>query len=307
MIEKNKLLLRILFPHRVKYFCEKGKNSFTQPDKNLESELKKIIKEEEEESAQDKYKEFNQIIKDQEAMRRKEDFDVYNLIQNSKIPFKDIQKLVLQRNFFKKKKETKFELQEDKDMKDELDNLNLEILDKLNIKEPVALFEMDLETFATYKNLDSMLKLYSLITILLNSAFCFNFNFLFLHTKFAYYSCYLGNSLMFIFLLLNQKIKNKVLALEYLHEEKAIRVTQWRKFSTGKIVKKYSVSDLEMVYCKKIFEHGVNLRSKTSKKELLWLSSLEDEGIWHNKVLFENLFGKIEEEKEDYFKDSEYL
>ena len=106
--------------------------------------------------------------------------------------------------------------------------------------------------------------------------------------------------MFYIFLLVNKKLKNKVLSIEYLHDQRAVRLTKWRKYSNNIEQFTYPVEDLEMFQSKKAFETGVNLRHKKNSKITYWIGGLEQDGIWHNRKLFENLFGKLKEDNEEY-------
>ena len=172
MIRKNK---RLISCFQSRLFCSKKENNktFEKVDNKFNIEridkLAQIKMEEEEESAQQKYSEFfTKQIKDQEAVRRKDDRQAYDIINKGSVTIDSLKKIVLQRNFFNRK--TKSENSEiTKDLKENINQLNreidMEILEKINIKEPVALYEIDLHNFNNYKSLDKILKAYFLFSV----------------------------------------------------------------------------------------------------------------------------------------------
>src|SRR5689334_20882773 len=89
----------------VKFYCEKE-------NKNLEDiqKINKIIEGETEESTQEKYKDFMKTQKHEDAARRKIDRDTYKVLKNTTIPFYNLSKVLLQRNFLFLKKKTNTEV-----------------------------------------------------------------------------------------------------------------------------------------------------------------------------------------------------
>ena len=275
-----------------KLFCEKIKinttaNKFKMrneeatniPHKNNNTRL---FQEEEEISAQEKYKEFSKSLKNEEAAKRKEDFEVNKILSDKKINVNEIPRMILKRNFLL----NKINPVEPKKSNVEI---NIDILNKLNLKEPIAIYEMDLVSLKAFKGSHNLFLGFGASSIFANSTFLLNFDILFGYTNFIYFFCYLTNTLSFFTYLLLKKLKTRVITIEYIHEKKTLKLAHWATFSNKVIIKNYQIDDLEIIESDKILEQGIHLRLKSDAKKTFWIGSF-DEGIWHQKEFFDSLF-----------------
>jgi len=261
----------------------------------MHQNLEKIIKEEEEESTQDKYKDFMTEIKKNEFHKRKFDNERYNFFKKFDIPFYDIKKILLQRNFLKLRK---IDSEIKANLVDHINNLenslSLKKIEEIKFSDNITLYEIDYQTSEIYKKITFYMKLYFSLSLIVNLGFYFSFNLLFLKTNLIYLLCYFSNTLSFFTLLLNKRIKNKVLSIEYLPIYKSLKIRKWKLFSSKVVEKVYLIKDLEMTNSinGRFLEEGVILKNKNNSKDIIWVG-LTNESIWHNKFIFEELFGKI--------------
>jgi hypothetical protein len=102
------------------------------------------------------------------------------------------------------------------------------------------------------------------------------------------------NSSLFMLWLLKKKYKCRVLSLEYLHDGASVRIRTYKTLSNNTRDTIIECKKLYLFNSNKYMEYGLNLGVKGSN-EVFWLGA-EEEGIWHNKLLFENLFNKSGEE-----------
>jgi hypothetical protein len=266
-----------------KLFSESPKNNTQRENLKMEQ---KFTFEKEEESAQEKYKDyFIKNIKEEEALRRSVDQQFYDQLKKNSLSPTKFSSLLIKRNFLKFKEEN-FK-------QDEVKEINLKDLDDLNIEEPITLYEIDLNSVTQYKKLDSLIKNYSILFVLFNCCFAFSFKLLFMQTTLIYLTTYLINVLTFITFLYVNKLKNfKILAIEFLPNEKSLVITKWKYFSKNVQKIKFSCDELEIFESDKYFEGGLNFRLKNHKNMQLYLGS-EEEGIWHNRKIFDEIFKKL--------------
>jgi hypothetical protein len=266
---------------------------------NSKHNLDQIIKEEEEESASEKYKEFTKNLKTQDAIRRKEDIEITKVLKNPKVSYISLRSVLMQRNFLKKRNFDS-ESTENKKVERQVNNfeVNLKTLEKFNInfKEPITLYELDVESVEILRKSRPLFTTYFILSALSNLIFTFSFDALFIYTKYIYGTCYVSNSCALITYLISKKIKNRVLTLEYIHDEKSVKIRKWKSIWGGNAIEeiRIPIEELEMVYSKKFLEQGVSLRFKNNKNKYFWIGVAE-EGLWHNMELFENIFGKVQE------------
>jgi hypothetical protein len=259
--------------------------------------LDKIIKEEEEESAREKYIEFTKILKTQDAIRRKEDIEISKVLKNPILSYVSLRSVLMQRNFLKKKNfenDSEEKIKSGNNMKKF--EINLKNLEKFNFnfKEPITLYELDVESIEIFRKSRPLFKTYFFLSVLSNLVFTFSFEALFTYTKYFYATCYISNSITLVTYIIAKKIKNRILTLEYLHDEKSLKIRKWKSIWGGNSIEeiKIRIEDLEMVYSNKLLEQGVSLRYRNDIYKHFWIGVAE-EGLWHNIELFENLFGKI--------------
>jgi len=266
-----------------KLFTNQSRKSY-QESENLKNG-KKFPFEKEEESTQEKYKEyFIKNLKEEEAIRRGVDQEFYNQLKNNKLSPSKFTSLLMKRNFLKFKEENY------KPKNDE--EISIKDLQELKIEEPITLYEIDLNSVTQYKKLDHLIKAYSFLFISVNSLFTFSFKLLFLQTSLIYSTTYLINALTMISFLYVHKLKNfKILAIEYLPIENSIIITKWKYFSKKFQKIKFSCEELELFESEKIFEGGLNLRLRNHKNVQFYLGS-DEEGIWHNRKIFDEIFKK---------------
>jgi hypothetical protein len=107
-----------------------------------------------------------------------------------------------------------------------------------------------------------------------------------------YYLTVTMNSSLFMLMLLSKKYKSRVLSLEYLHDIASIKIRTYKTLSnkTKEII--IPCKNLFLFKSNKFMEYGLNL-GVIGTSEVFWLGT-EEEGIWHNKQLFEDLLGKCE-------------
>ncbi len=270
--------------------------------------LSDIIKDEQEETSQDKYKDFMNNIKQKEELRRRADKESLEVLKTLKMPYNKINKIVLQRNFMKRKKQSSDEVENN------TEEVTIETLDQMinhthtHTKEnnqSILLFEIDSMCLAVYKSISDSSRIYLLLALLCNSAFYFNHKLLFMYTPLAYFLCYFANAGLLFAYFLNKKCKNRVLSIEYFHQKKSVIVKRFSLHNTKLVESKlYNVSDLALIYSRegRFMERGITLRSKIDSNEVLWLG-MENEAIWHNLPLFEELFGKILIDKDENLED----
>ena len=163
-----------------KLFCERIKinttaNKFKMTNEegtNVTQKNRNIFEEEEEESAQEKYKEFSKTLKNEEAAKRKEDFEVNKILTDKNVNVKEIPRMILKRNFLLNKVNPV-------EPKKSNVEINIDILNKLNLKEPKALYEMDLVTLKAFKGNHNLFLGFGAISLFSNSTFLLKFNILF--------------------------------------------------------------------------------------------------------------------------------
>jgi len=189
----------------------------------------------------------------------------------------------MQRNFLKKK-------YEENEMKQIVD---MNYLDSLDLPESILVYEIDFSKINIMKTTKKIQKYFSLVVLLNNLLFVGNFTYLFERTFNCYVSTYGLNITLFCQVLTNHKLfANRIFQMEYLQKEKKVKLVKQKGIFFNK-TKEYiiSIDNLERYHSTKIYENMINLRNKTSNE----LYSFTENGIWHNKQIFEAIFGKLDE------------
>lgn len=292
---QNVIKINKLKFHRYKYILQIRKKLFNDTPKKPNNENdsstdaksiidieKKFPFEKEEESIQEKYKDyFVKNMKKEEAFRRGKDQEFFNQLKKNKLPPTKLSSLLLKRNFLKFNEE-KITTQEEK-------VIELKDIEDMKIEDPITLYEIDLNAVTMYKKLENLVRNYTILALLFNGGFVFSFKMLFMQTTLVYLGAYLSNILIFVSLLYVNKLKNsKILAIEFLPKENSIIITKWKNFSKNVEKIKFSCQELELFESDKFLEYGLNIRMKNNKKVNLYIGT-DEEGIWHNKKIFEEI------------------
>jgi hypothetical protein len=268
-----------------KKFTETPKNNSKIHIKELKDSNKKFPYEKEEESAQEKYKDFIvKNLKEEEAFRRSKDEEFFNQMKKNQLSPTKLSSLLMRRNFLKFK--------EEKSVPEPEVEIDLKDIENLKIEDPITLYEIDLNSINLYKKLDPLIRNYTIFAILFNGGFALSYKMLFMQTTLTYLGAYLSNILIFVSILYVNKLKNsKILSIEYLPRDKSIIITKWKNFSKNTQKIKFAAEELELYESDKFLEYGLNLRMKKNKKNNLYIGT-DEEGIWHNRKIFDEIFLK---------------
>lgn len=242
--------------------------------------------EEDKEDIKEKYKDFNiSHIRDQEAQNRRNDINTFNkmksIFKTDPTKIGTLQQSLLQTNFLRKRKDI---------IDDNLAPLEIDknILDTLNIDEPILLYEINSDSLAEINQLLKLTKLYMVFMIGVDFFALFSYNFLFLYNGRAYFFTYLTHSLGFVSILVAYIFKStRVLSVEYIHKDKTVKITRWKLFTKGTEDIIYGINELEIFKSNKSFTFPLNLRVIKNPTNIYALNEI---GIWHNYPIFESLF-----------------
>lgn len=252
-----------------------------------------ILKEEKEETPQEKYKEIfdDTYFQNKEIFTRQQIYSIRRKLR--KLSKADpewgigLHRKFLQRNFLKR--ENNFNNADDEIKGRQFD---LNFIQSLKLTEPVAIYESLTHSLSPYRSTKRHFVVYAILLPYLYINFFFNYDFLFSFKAGFNFAYPLLNVTFFLFML-NLKYFNfykngLVIQLKYDPQENVLLFYTHKYFRKGVNIKKVRLDDV-YAFQKKSFSIGeyifVKLYSKDSE---IFLFS--QDGIWHEKELFENIF-----------------
>jgi hypothetical protein len=236
----------------------------------------------EEDSIQDKYKDFSLDLKKYQEIKKKEDQffskKYYEYNEKSPIGIRKIAKELINRNFLKK-------TQNDEEKHLNIPEFDIETLKNLN--QAIMVYELNEMRLDGLMRSQNLFWNYVKLCLITNAVILGTPGLFFKYNTLVYCFIYGINMTTIISYFSNYKMRSCwVVEMEYIHKDLSVKMKLAKVFRKGFYEIVHKIDELELYEDDKLIEFPIGLKVKGSNQVYVF----DDKSIWYQSDLFYNLF-----------------